>query len=73
MSTNSSIKFDQLKDQITRFNIDDKIELIRILEKDTFPVRFRNLLDKFKTSDLSIEEITAEVEIVRKQRYNAAK
>ncbi len=53
--------------------MNDKIELIRLLEKETFPVRFKNLLNKLKTDDLTLEEITSEVEIVRRQRYNAQK
>jgi hypothetical protein len=45
--------------------------LIKILEKETFPVRFKEFLSKIKTNDFDLDEITAEVETVRKRRYDA--
>ncbi|MEE4354873.1 MAG: hypothetical protein V2I97_00285 [Desulfococcaceae bacterium] len=44
-----------------------------MLEKDTFPLRFRQFLDKVKTDELTLEEITAEVETVRERRYSVRK
>lgn len=73
MSVNLSININQLKRLITQCNLNDKIELIRLLEKETFPVRFKKLLGKLKTNDLTLEEITSEVELVRKRRYNVQK
>ncbi|MFQ5633562.1 MAG: hypothetical protein ACE5I1_32765 [bacterium] len=70
MSTAVPIDFNQLKLQIMQFNLKQKIELIEILEKDTFPVRFKEFLNKVKTNDLDLDEITAEVETVRKRRYD---
>jgi hypothetical protein len=71
MSTATSLDFKQLKLQITQFNVKQKIELIKILEKETFPVRFKEFLSKIKTNDFDLDEITAEVETVRKRRYDA--
>jgi len=47
-----------------------KIEIIHMLEKDTFPIRFKRFLYKIKPNELSLEEITAEVEAVREKRYS---
>ncbi len=71
MSVNSSIDFDQLKRLIGQRNIKEKLELIRVLERDTYPIRFRQLLRRMKIDNLTLEEITSEVESVRAQRYNA--
>lgn len=35
------------------------------------PIRFRQLLRRMKIDNLTLEEITSEVESVRAQRYNA--
>ncbi|MEZ4525518.1 MAG: hypothetical protein R2941_06305 [Desulfobacterales bacterium] len=73
MSLNLSIDFRQLKSLITQCGVEEKVEIIRMLEKDTFPLRFRQFLGKVKTDDLSLEEITAEVETVREKRYSVRK
>ena len=73
MSLSSSIDLNQLKRLIGQRNIDEKLELIRVLEKDTYPIRFRRLLKGMKIDDLTFDEITSEVESVRTQRYNAKK
>lgn len=71
MNISLSIDFSQLKSLISQCGIDEKVEIIRILEKDTFPLRFNRLLSKMKADDLTLEEITDEVETVRLKRYNA--
>lgn len=73
MSLSSSIDLNQLKRLIGQRNINEKLELIRVLEKDTYPIRFRQLLKRMKMDDLSYDEITSEVESVRTHRYNAKK
>ncbi len=73
MSVNSSIDLNQLKRLIGQRDISEKLELIRELEKDTYPIRFRQLLKRMKIDDLTFDEITSEVELVRTQRYNAKK
>lgn len=71
MNLSLSINFNQLKSLITQCGIEEKVEILRILEKDTFPLRFNQLLNKIRTDDLTLEEITAEVETVRQKRYCA--
>jgi len=71
MNLSLSINFNQLKSLIIQCGIEEKVEFIRILEKDIFPLRFNRLLSKIRTDDLTLEEITAEVETVRQKRYSA--
>jgi len=66
MSLSSYVDLNQLKRMIQQRNIDEKLELIRTLEKDTFPIRFRRLLERMRIDDLSFDEITSEVESVRR-------
>lgn len=73
MNLNSSIDLQQLKLLIGQRNINEKLELIRELEKDTYPIRFQQLLKRLKTDDISLDEVTSEVESVRAQRHNAKK
>jgi len=70
MSLSLTIDFEQLKSLITQCGIEEKTEIVRMLEKDTFPLRLNQFLSKIRTDDLSLEEITAEVEAVRKKRYS---
>ena len=71
MNLSLSIDFNQLKTLIAQCGIEEKTELSRMLEKDTFPARFNRLLSKIRTDQLTIEEITAEVENVREKRFRA--
>lgn len=71
MDATLTVKFSQLKSLITQIDVNKKIELIKILQKDTFPVRFKKFLDKTKTNEIGMDDITREVELVRKKRYNA--
>ena len=73
MDLNSPVNLNQLKRLIAQRNINEKLELIRVLEKDTYPIRFRQLLKRMQSNDLTISEITSEVESVRTQRYNVKK
>ena len=73
MNATLSVDFSQLKSLITQFDVNKKIELIKILEKETFPIRFEEFLSRIKTDEIDLNEITREVEIVREKRYNAQK
>lgn len=64
MSINLSIDFNQLKSLITQCGIEEKTELVRMIEKDTVNARFQQLLRTLKTEDLSLEEI---IELVRER------
>lgn len=69
MSATLALNLDQLKNLIGQCDTEEKIELIRYLEDDTFMVRFNRLLSQLKTNELSFEEITEEVEAARESRY----
>jgi predicted DNA-binding protein YlxM (UPF0122 family) len=71
MSISVSIDFVQLKSAIAQCNVEEKMELLRLLENETFPSRFKQFMEQIKTDELSLDEITAEVEAVRQARYDA--
>jgi len=48
---------------------DDKLEIFNELKKSLFLKRFNKLLESTSTSELTLDEITKEVESVRKVRY----
>ena len=69
MNVNISISFDQLLNLIKQLPVPDKIKLARELDKETIPERFSILLKGLKTNELTLDEITKEVEEVRSKRY----
>jgi hypothetical protein len=69
MSISVSIDFVQLKRAIAQCDVNEKLELLMLLENETFPNRFRQFLKQVKTDELSLDEITAEVEAVRQAKY----
>lgn len=71
MAISVSIDFSQLKTVIEQCNLDEKLELLELLEKETLALRFKKFLSQIKTDELSLEDITAEVEAVRQARHHA--
>ena len=71
MSISVSIDFAQLKNAVAQCNVNEKMELLRLLVNETFPNRFKQFLEQVKTDELSLDDITAEVEAVRQARYDA--
>ncbi len=71
MSALLTLELEQLKSLVKQCAPEEKIELIKLLEEDTFKLRFQNLLEKTWTDEFSLEEITREVETVRENRYKA--
>jgi len=71
MAISVSIDFSQLKTVVEQCNLDEKLELLELLEKETFALRFKKFLNQIKTDELSLEDITAEVEAVRQARHHA--
>jgi Mg/Co/Ni transporter MgtE len=70
-----SIELD--KSQIVRIlnqlDDSDKLEIFNELRKSLFLKRFNKLLKSTRTYELSLEEITEEVESVRRKRYEDGK
>ncbi|MDR3269620.1 MAG: hypothetical protein LBT83_11225 [Tannerella sp.] len=50
-------------------NESDKVTIYKELKKELFLNRFENLLKSLQTDELSLDDITKEVEEVRKERY----
>lgn len=50
-----------------------KLEIYNQLKKTLFLRRFNKLLESTRTNELSLEDITNEVEAVRKSRYEQGK
>ena len=71
MNISVSIDFMQLKSAVAQCDVNEKLELLRLLENETFPSRFKKFLEPVKTDTLSCDDITAEVEATRQARYNA--
>ena len=65
----SQMSVENVKEIILKFPDEDKMKLLRELEKDIFPKRLDILLRDLKDVPLSYEEISEEVEYVRKKRY----
>jgi len=70
-----SIELDKNQFMSVLNKLDDlsKIEIYNELKKTLFLKRFNQLLNTTRTNELTFEEITQEVESVRKQRYEAGK
>ena len=69
----TSADYDAFRDSVMRRPLADKVALVRELEKDTFPSRFAELVKRIRSrsdEDISLEEITNEVDTVRTARYN---
>lgn len=69
MSISVSIDFMQLKNAVAQCNAEEKMELLHLLERETFPNRFKQFREQIKSDELSLDEITAEVEAVRQAKY----
>ena len=70
MNPSTLLDFSQLKTIIAQCNLEEKLELLQFLEKDTFSVRFNKFLDSVKTDELTLEDITQEVEAIRQANYH---
>lgn len=72
-SLNLNIEFNQLLTLIKQCDVNQKLAIVKAIEKDTFKIRFKELIDELKANDITIDEINEEVELVRKERYNSKK
>lgn len=58
---------------ISQMSDTDKADLLKKLQESTWLKRFEKLLSSLRTDDLSLEDITKEVEEVRQKRFNEGK
>lgn len=68
-AVNIELNKNQFLKIINQLDDNDKFELYNELKKSLFLKRFDKLLKSTKTDELTMEDITNEVESVRKQRY----
>ena len=64
-----TLTFDQILSLVKQLSNSEKLLLSKELEKETLNNKLTALLEIFQTDELSLEEITEEVEIVRSQIY----
>jgi hypothetical protein len=70
---NVELNKNQFIQLIKSLDDEDKLEIFNELKKSLFLKRFNKLLKSTKTDELTLEEITKEVESVRKSRYEKGK
>jgi len=63
----------QVMKMLNKLDDSDKFEIFNELKRSLFLKRFNRLLRSTKTDELSLDEITKEVESVRKLRYENGK
>lgn len=66
---NISLSYQQILDLVRQLPRRQKIRLTRELEREMIGGRLSQLLEEFRTDDLSDELIDSEVKAVRKKRY----
>ena len=64
-----TLNFDQILDLVKQLPESEKIKLSKELEKETLNQKLTQLLETFKTDELSLEAITEKVEEVRAEIY----
>ena len=67
------ITFDQILTLVRQLPRQEKIKLTKELEKEAIESKLSELLEIFRTEELSLETIDEEVEIVRQQIYDSQK
>ena len=67
MDANIKLSFSQILELVRRLPKEQKIKLSRELEKETIESKLTELLTSFRTDDITLEEITQEVEEVRQE------
>ncbi len=69
MQFNMNIDTDQIIDAAAKMPINEKLKLYDKIKDEIVKYRVEELLNKFKTDDITEEEITEIVENVRSERY----
>ena len=67
------IAFDQVFALVRQLPTKEKIKLTKELEKEGIETKLSGLLKTFRTKELRLNTINAEVEIVRQQTYKSKK
>ena len=70
-SLNIRLNYRQILELACQLSDEDKLQLNRELAAEARRIELQSLLKVFKNDEISLEEITAEVEQVRQARYEA--
>lgn len=69
MNYQISLSYQQILGLVKQLPSEDKVKLSRELARESLDSRLSRLLSSFRTDELTLEEIDAEVEDVRSQLY----
>ena len=72
-SLNIRLSYNQILELARQLSDEDKLQLNRELSAEVRKIELQRLLQVFKSDEISLEEITSEVELVRQARYEARK
>ena len=72
-SLNFRMSYNQILELARQLSDEDKLQLNRELSAEVRKIEFQRLLQVFKNDEISLEEISSEVELVRQARYEARK
>ena len=72
-SLNIRLSYNQILELARQLSDEDKLQLNRELSAEVRKVELQRLLQVFKNDEISLEEISSEVELVRQARYEARK
>ncbi|UCJ14057.1 MAG: hypothetical protein JWS08_10235 [Phormidium sp. PBR-2020] len=64
-----SLSFEQVLSLVKQLPEADKLKLSEALSKELLDSKLTHLLETFKTDEISLEEITQEVETIRTEIY----
>ena len=67
------LSYNQILELVRQLSDEDKLQLNRELSAEVRKIELQRLLQVFKSDEISLEEITSEVELVRQARYEARK
>ena len=72
-SLNIRLSYNQILELARQLSDEDKLQLYRELYAEVRKIELKRLLQVFKNDEISLEDISSEVELVRQARYEARK
>jgi hypothetical protein len=72
-SLNIRLSYNQILELARQLSDEDKLQLNRELSAEVRKIELQRLLQVFKNDEISLEDISSEVELVRQARYEARK
>ena len=72
-SLNIRLSYNQILELARQLSDEDKLQLNRELSAEVRKIELQRILQVFKNDEISLEEISSEVELVRQARYEARK